>query len=82
MKLVKRKEPEVFRKPREIVAIEADPVDLERIVDEVIAKNTAEILAAKSGIRASLQKLIIEVMRRSDGRADPNKIRQIIVRKL
>jgi len=56
--------------------------DLEEIVNEVLAEDTAELLDIKRGIRESLDHLVSEVMKRSDGRADPNKIRRLIINKI
>ncbi len=56
--------------------------NLEEIVDEVLAEDTAELLDVKRGIRESLNHLVAEVMKRSGGRADPNKIRRLIINKI
>jgi len=56
--------------------------DLEEIVNEVLAEDTAELLDIKRGIRESLDHLVSEVMKRSGGRADPNKIRRLIINKI
>jgi len=81
MKAGDRKRPETFEK-REIVLVEAEPEDLEKTVDQVMSEYTKEILELQSGIRSSLQKLVIEAMRRSGGKADPKKIRHLIISKL
>jgi len=56
--------------------------NLEEIVDEVLAEDTEELLDIKRGIRESLDHLVSEVMKRSGGRADPNKIRRLIINKI
>ena len=81
MKLGKRKEPEIFER-KEIVLVEAEPEDLEKVVNQVMAEYTKEILELQVGIHSSLQKIITEAMRRSGGRADPKKIRHLIISKL
>lgn len=81
MKLGKRKKPEIFER-REIVLVEAEPEDLEKVVDQVMGEYTKEILELQTGIRSSLNKLVTEAMRRSGGRADPKKIRHLIIGKL
>jgi Asp-tRNA(Asn)/Glu-tRNA(Gln) amidotransferase B subunit len=56
--------------------------NLEEIVNEVVAENTSDLLAIQSGIRSSIDKLVTEVMHRSKIKADPKKIRQLILSKL
>lgn len=56
--------------------------NLEEIVDEILTKDTGELLNIKRGIRESLDHLVSEVMKRSGGRADPNKIRRLIINKI
>ncbi len=72
-----RKEPEEF-----VPKFEEEPVNLEAIVDEVINQNTTALLDIQSGRSYVLQKLISEVMRRSGGKADPHKIRHLILDKI
>ena len=55
---------------------------LEDIVNEVVAENTSDLLAIQSGMRSSIDKLVNEVMHRSSIKADPKKIRQLILSKL
>ena len=73
----KRKEPEEF-----IPKFEEEPENLEAIVDEVINHNTSALLEIQTGLRTSLTKLISEVMRKSGGKADPHKIRRLILDKI
>ena len=72
-----RKEPEEF-----IPKFEEEAVNLEAIVDEVINQNTTALLDVQAGRGHPLQKLISEVMRRSGGKADPHKIRRLILDKI
>ena len=72
-----RKEPEEF-----VPKFEEEPTNLEAIVDEVINENTTALLDIEAGRRYPLQKLISEVMRKSGGKADPHKIRHLILDKI
>jgi Asp-tRNA(Asn)/Glu-tRNA(Gln) amidotransferase B subunit len=56
--------------------------NLEDIVNEVVAENTSELLAIHSGIRSSIDNLVTEVMHKSKVKADPKRIRQMILSKL
>ncbi len=55
---------------------------LEDLVRETIDMNTKELLEYRGGNRSSLDKLVNEVMKQSGGRADPKKIRGMIINKL
>lgn len=55
---------------------------LEELVRETIYMNTKELLEYRGGNRGSLDKLVNEVMKKSGGRADPKKIRGMIINKL
>lgn len=55
---------------------------LEELVRETIDSNTKALLDYTSGDRSSLDKLVNEVMKKSGGRADPKKIRGMIINKL
>jgi aspartyl-tRNA(Asn)/glutamyl-tRNA(Gln) amidotransferase subunit B len=74
------------KKPLKISEIklkfEEEPIDLEAIVKEVIDDNPKALLDYRAGVRSSLDFLISEVMKKSGGRADPKKIRNIIISKL
>jgi Asp-tRNA(Asn)/Glu-tRNA(Gln) amidotransferase B subunit len=56
--------------------------NLEEIVDEVVSENTSDLLAIQGGIRSSIDKLVTEVMHRSKIKANPKRIRQLILSKL
>jgi len=56
--------------------------DLEEIVDEVIAEDTSALLEIKAGVRPALDRLVVEVMRRSGRKADPKEIKYLILKKL
>jgi Asp-tRNA(Asn)/Glu-tRNA(Gln) amidotransferase B subunit len=77
MFMPKRKEPEEF-----VPRFEEEPVNLEAIVDEVINHDTTALLEIQCGLRRPLQKLISEAMRKSGGKADPHKIRRLILDKI
>ena len=55
---------------------------LEELVMETIDMNTKDLLEYRGGNRSSLDKLVNEVMKQSGGRADPKKIRAMIINKL
>ena len=55
---------------------------LEELVRETIDSNPKTLLDYTSGDRSSLDKLVNEVMKKSGGRADPKKIRGMIINKL
>ena len=55
---------------------------LEELVEETIDVNTKDLLEYRGGNRSSLDKLVNEVMKKSGGRADPKKIRSMIINKL
>jgi Asp-tRNA(Asn)/Glu-tRNA(Gln) amidotransferase B subunit len=55
---------------------------LEELVRETIDMNTKDLLEYRGGNRNSLDKLVNEVMKQSGGRADPKKIRAMIINKL
>ena len=69
-------------KMKEAEYLEIKPsTSLDQLVNEVLAENTKAILDIQIGVRSSLDMLITQVMKRSDGRADPHKIRRIILDK-
>ena len=72
------------KKPRKeiILKFEEEPIDLNQIVEEVIDMYPQELLAYRAGVRSSIDKLVKETMRKSGGKADPQKIRNIIISKL
>ncbi len=70
-------------KPEDIILkFEEEPVNLSEIVDRVIAKYPKLILEYRSGIKSSLDRLISEVMRECKGKADPRKVKLLILEKL
>lgn len=54
---------------------------LDQLVNEVLAEETKSVLDLQVGVRSALDRLITQVMKKSEGRADPNKIRRIILDK-
>lgn len=75
-KSAKRTEKEI------ILRFEEEPVDLDEIVEQVINTYPQELLAYRAGIRPSIDKLVSEAMRKSGGKADPQKVRNLIIGKL
>lgn len=65
-----------------ILKFEEEPVNLSEVVDRVIAKYPKLVLEYRSGIRSSLNRLISEVMRECEGKADPRKVKILILKKL
>ena len=55
---------------------------LNELVRETIDDNTKALLDYRAGNRDSLDKLVDKVMKKSGGRADPKKIRGMIINKL
>jgi len=60
----------------------SDKASLEPIVDAVIAGNAKAVAAYAGGDRKSLNFLMGQVMKQSQGKADPAKVREILARKL
>ena len=56
--------------------------NLEKIVNEVVAENTSELLAIHAGMSSSIDKLVMEVMHRSKIKTDPRNIRRLILAKI
>lgn len=55
---------------------------LDEVVNEVLDEETKSLLEVQAGIRSSLDKVVTKVVKRTGGRADPRRVRQIIIRKL
>jgi aspartyl-tRNA(Asn)/glutamyl-tRNA(Gln) amidotransferase subunit B len=60
----------------------SDSGALEAVADEVIAANAKAVAAVKAGDAKSLNFLMGQVMRRTQGKADPAAVREILSRKL
>ena len=56
--------------------------DLSSIVDRVIADHPGKILQYRAGTRSAMNFLITETIKRTGGRADPEKVRRAIIEKL
>jgi len=70
-----RKKEEVFlRVPVEI--------NLEEIINEILEENSKLILEYRGGMASALEKLVSLAMKKSFGRADPKKVRLMIVSKI
>ena len=70
------------RKKEEIFVRVPVEIDLENLVNEVIAANIKLVLEYRSGIASALEKLVSIAMKKSFGRADPKKVRYMIISKL
>ena len=81
---------EMFRTGRtaaEIVAAKgltqvSDASVLEKILDEVLAKNRAQVAQYKSGKQQVLGFLVGQVMKESGGKANPGKVNELLKRRL
>ncbi len=70
------------KKKRIILKFEEEPVELNEIVEKVLAKHSKLILEYKAGIRSSLTKLIREVAKECEGKVDPKKVKNLILQKI
>jgi aspartyl-tRNA(Asn)/glutamyl-tRNA(Gln) amidotransferase subunit B len=57
-------------------------VELEKVVDYVISKYPQKILEFRAGVRSSFDFLVKESLKLTDGKADPAKIRALILAKM
>lgn len=78
---VSGKKPSIIISEQGIGAIGAGK-DLEKIIDKVIAENTKAIEDFRRGKKESLSYLLGQVMRKTEGKADPDLTRDIILKKL
>jgi len=69
-------------KPEEIVLEIPWQSNLEELVNESIDNNSKAILEYKAGIMSSLDKIVSDVVKKSGGKADPRKVRNMILMKL
>ena len=76
--MMKRKAKKDVKKTEDV----SQPVELEKIVNQIIEENPNLILEYKAGIKSSLMKLIAKVSERTGGKADPKKIKDIIIKKV
>ena len=65
-----------------IPKFEEDPFVLDELIDEVIAENPKVLLDYRSGVESSLDELVREVLRRTEGKAEARRIRFMILKKL
>lgn len=57
-------------------------VDLEKVVDFVISKHPHKVLEFKAGIESSFDFLVREVLKLTEGKADPAKVKALILAKM
>jgi Asp-tRNA(Asn)/Glu-tRNA(Gln) amidotransferase B subunit len=70
-------------KMKEAEYLEIRPTkDLEQLVNEVLSEETRAMLDMQVGVRSALDHIVTQVMKRSYGKADPHKIRRMILNKL
>ncbi len=60
----------------------SDEGTLEKIIDEVMAKNPQQVAQYKSGKEAVFGYFVGQVMKASDGKANPAKVNELLKRKL
>jgi Asp-tRNA(Asn)/Glu-tRNA(Gln) amidotransferase B subunit len=71
------------RKIKEAEYLEIKPMkSLEQLVNEVLAEETKSVLDMQVGVRSALDRIVTQVMKRSEGKADPHKIRRMILDKM
>jgi aspartyl-tRNA(Asn)/glutamyl-tRNA(Gln) amidotransferase subunit B len=75
------------RTPAEIVAAKgltqvSDETALEKIIDEVLGKNPAQVDQYKAGKQQVLGFLVGQVMKESGGKANPGKVNELLKRRL
>jgi aspartyl-tRNA(Asn)/glutamyl-tRNA(Gln) amidotransferase subunit B len=56
--------------------------NIDSIIDEVINSNSKAVNDYKSGKEATIGFLIGQVMQKTKGSADPNKVKSILIKKL
>jgi Asp-tRNA(Asn)/Glu-tRNA(Gln) amidotransferase B subunit len=56
--------------------------DLDEIVEQVISKSPSILLDIQAGRREAIDRVVIEVMRMSNVKTDPAKIKNIVLSKL
>ena len=72
-----------MRRKKEELFLNIPPeFDLEQLVREVLETNSKFVLEYRAGIMSSLEKLVSIVMKKSYGRADPRKVKLMIVSKI
>ena len=75
------KEPEQIVKEKGLTQV-SDEGTLERIIDEVIAKNQAQVAQYRGGKETVLGFLVGQVMKASGGKANPGKVNELLKKKL
>jgi aspartyl-tRNA(Asn)/glutamyl-tRNA(Gln) amidotransferase subunit B len=60
----------------------SDPGAIEKIVDEVLAANAKQVADYRSGKEKAFNSLVGQVMKRSQGKANPAQVNEILQRKL
>ena len=79
--LVEDKDPEIIVKEKGLVQI-TDNSEIEKIVEQVLAENTASVEDYKNGKSNALKYLIGQAMRLSKGKANPQMINEMILERL
>jgi aspartyl-tRNA(Asn)/glutamyl-tRNA(Gln) amidotransferase subunit B len=74
-------DPEVLVRERGLAAV-SDAYVLEAVVDEVLAASSQDVERYRAGEKKVVNFLMGQVMKRTQGRADPGAVREILLRKL
>jgi len=77
-----RKKEEAFKHERDRVDRGRSDKDLDEIVEQVISRNPSILLDIQAGRRQAIDRVVIEVMRKSNIKTDPTKIKNIVLSKL
>jgi Asp-tRNA(Asn)/Glu-tRNA(Gln) amidotransferase B subunit len=74
-------DPEALVRERGLEAV-SDAGELEAAVDEVLAANAKAVASVAAGDAKSLNFLMGQVMRRTQGKADPARVRELLAERI
>lgn len=75
------KEPEQIVQEKRLIQV-SDEISLGNMIDEVVAKNPAQVAQFKEGKQQVLGFLVGQVMKASGGKANPGKVNELLKKKL
>ena len=78
---VSKKSPEDIVKEKGIIQL-TDSKELENIIDKIIEKNKKEVKQYKEGKTKLLGFFVGQAMKESQGKANPKKLNEILIKKL
>ena len=73
--------PEKIVKDKGLVQI-TDTAEIEKIVDEVIAKNQKAVEEYRAGKKKAIGSLVGQIMKATKGKANPQMVNQLLAKKL